>query len=349
MDNNAGALLDGVVGAADHVAFTNAGTWKTNGVSDFGTAAGASTNTLTNLGLIQAGLDDPAASASSSTFANLGAFNNGSSTATGVVSMMNGRVGNSLTVSGLFTGAAGHSVLALDAFLGGPGSMADELHLTGGSAGQTQILLNDTNTGPGAINQAGIVLVTGASHASSFILDPATPNYDKFFGGVDHGFFLYQLHDRSGTEELTSQFNLFGGQLPGLLIAMRQIFDSAGLGFLFDPGSGGHDRLAFSDSGVEPPRVWMTASNWRPDALTAGRQSLWASQLPGNSAGLEAAVEVNQSFLSRSSDSAEPSLTMDAGYAQSTASLVGGMDLVRRSAPGRAFVFGLMSGYVKSD
>ena len=82
---------------------------------------------LTNTGVIQAGYDAvpgfgiPVAS---TTFAHLGAFNNGTSTGKGVVTMINGTAGDVLTVSGLFTGAAGHSVLALDAYLGGDGSIA---------------------------------------------------------------------------------------------------------------------------------------------------------------------------------------------------------------------------------
>ena len=117
------------------------------------------------------------------------------------------------------------------------------------------ILINDTNTGAGAINTSGIVLVTGVTKASNFILDPATPHYDKLFGGIDHGFFLYQLHDKNGTDELTSSFNLLGGQLPGLLTGLEQIFDNAGLGFLFGGGFGFEsDRLSFSDAGPEAPR-----------------------------------------------------------------------------------------------
>ncbi len=355
LTNNAGGVLNGTITAANKASFVNSGTWDTTGTSDFGTAAGAASNSVTNLGMINTAFDSPASSSASTTFADLGAFHNGSSATTGVVSMMNGHVGDVTTISGLFTGATGHSVLAEDAFLGGNGSTADQLHLGGGSAGQTQILINDTNTGSGAINTAGIVLVTGSSKASTFVLDTATPHYDKLFGGIDHGFYLYQLQDKGGTEELTSSFNILGNQLPNLLTGLQQIFNSAGLGFLFGGGGfggfgfAGNDRLAFGDNDAQAPRVWMTADNWRPDALNAGRQSLWASELPGDTAGLASSVEVNQSFLSRSFDGAEPSLTMDTGYGQSTASLVGGMDLVRGHSGDQAFVAGLLTGYVQSD
>jgi hypothetical protein len=349
LTNAAGGWLDGRLTAADHVAFTNAGLWQFTGVSDFGTPAGAADNSLTNVGMIQTAFDPTASATTTSVFADLGAFHNGSSSATGVLTMMNGLAGDVTQVSGLFTGATGHSVLGLDAFLGGPGSKADELQLSGGSAGQTMILINDTNRGAGAINLTGIVLVTGVSHSNNFVLDPATPNYDHAFGGIDHGFFLYRLNTVGGTAELTSQPNLFFGQLPGLLQALRQIFDSAGFGFPFDGNDHGRDRLALAGDGAETPRMWMDASNWRPGVLTERHSDLWASQLPGGSDVLAASVEVGQSFLSRSSDSAEPSLTMDAGYGQSTASLVSGFDLVRRRAENSAFVAGLLSGYVQSD
>src|SRR5436305_8379972 len=93
-------LLYGRGTAADNVKFVNHGVWKTTGTSDFGSAAGAATNTLRNVGVIQAALDGPASSTTSTTFAHLGAFRNGSASATGTVTMINGLAGDVLTVTG---------------------------------------------------------------------------------------------------------------------------------------------------------------------------------------------------------------------------------------------------------
>lgn len=340
-----GGLLDGRIQATDNVSFRNRGQWLTSGLSDFGTSKGAGSNSLTNLGLIQVGADGPAAAAMSTTFAHLGAFNNGSSRSTGVISMVNGRAGDSLTISGAFTGESGHSVLVVDAFLGGPGSMADVLHLNG-SSGRTSIIVNDVNPGPGALNKAGITLVTGVTGRNGFVIDPSTPNYDRRFDGIDHGFYLYELDIKGGTAALTSRPGVKAAHGPSLMTAAQQIFNATGLDDRLAEAITG-DRLERSEHGEH--RFWMNASNWRPSRLSQAREALWDSPLDMGGGGLESSTEVGRTFLSAAASGHGPDLAMDAGYAQNTASLISGADLVRRSGPDTAFVLGLVSGYVQSD
>jgi hypothetical protein len=340
LTNAASGLIDGQLTGADHVTFTNNGTWKIDGTSDFGTAAGAATNWVTNLGVIQVGLDNPAAAATASTLAHLGAFQNGGIATTGLITMVNGRNGDTLTVSGSFNGVTGHSVLAIDAFLGKVGSIADQLKVGGGTTGKTLIQVHDTNPGAAAVNPIGIPVVSGATIAANFAIDPASPNYDAAFQGVDHGFFVYTLHNVAGVEVLTSSVNLHGLLASSLLSAALDAFDFTSLETLLRGGRGfalGEDR----------PRIWMQASNWTPDRLSASRQSLWSSQALGAQPGLAGGAGMTRSLDIGGGLGSE--FTAGAGYAQRTASLVSGVDLVRHRGDGAAWSLGLASGYVASD
>ena len=83
-----------------------------------------------------------------------------------------------------------------------------------------------------------------------------------------------------------------------MLTGLQQIWTAAGLGSSGD-GGGGVDHLAFAGGGVEPPRVWMTASNWDPDRLNGGRQGLWSGSPGVSPSGLDSSVEVNRGYVSR--------------------------------------------------
>jgi autotransporter family porin len=53
----------------------------------------------------------------------------------------------------VFNGS-GQSAVAIDAFLGGPGSTADNFIIDGDVSGQTKVKVNNTNTGPGVFRKA---------------------------------------------------------------------------------------------------------------------------------------------------------------------------------------------------
>jgi autotransporter family porin len=58
----------------------------------------------------------------------------------------------------VFNGS-GKSQLAIDAFLGGPGSTADNFIIDGNVSGKTKVDVNNTNTGPRVFNKEGIPAV----------------------------------------------------------------------------------------------------------------------------------------------------------------------------------------------
>ena len=72
------------------------------------------------------------------------------------------------------------------AFLGGPGSTADNFVVQGNVSGSTTVDVNNTNTGPGVFNPVGIpvVFVTG---------NTPTGNEFSLAKPIDTGFFDYDL------------------------------------------------------------------------------------------------------------------------------------------------------------
>lgn len=336
VNNSKTGVIDGLIEGPGSITFNNAGTWGANGVSGFGAASRL--GSLNNTGLIQVGLTTASPAATSSVFGSLGRFNNGSAGATGTISMANGTPGDSLAISARFVGASGHSALYLDAFLGGPGSIADRLNLTG-SSGLTLIRINDTNKGSGALNSAGIVLVTGSSSASNFALDPTATNYDSRHKGIDHGLFLYSLAYHAGNEVLIGTAGAAALQLPSALSASQQIWQSTSIAPIESAASGGGANLE-GDEQADRPRVWMKAVNGASDDASA-TQPLFS--MVRASYGLDAASLFNQVNAGASGSG------FDTGYSLGTAMIIGGVDLVHRQNGLSRWSLGLASGYVDSD
>ena len=108
--------------------------------------------------------------AESSSFVGLERFEN-----KGTISLQDGRVGDTFRITNSFVSpyggiyyagappivfnGSGVSRLAVDAFLGGPGSTADNLIIDGDVSGKTRVTVNNTNPGPGVFNKQGIPVV----------------------------------------------------------------------------------------------------------------------------------------------------------------------------------------------
>ena len=344
--NEASGVLDGVFMAGGNVTFNNAGTWQTAAASDFGAAGG---NVLNNTGLIQIGQNVASGAPSAAAFLDLGAFNNGSASATGVISMVDQHVGDTLTVSGLFTGAVGHSLLALDVQLGGPGSTADELILQGGSAGKTLIRVNDVLHGHAALNPVGIVLVQGSSAASTFALDPTQPGYDPATQGIDKGLFTYPLVYSGGNELLVGEPGLSARQLATMGAAAEDVWSST------SPGDQSETHLAASlanggdDEMASGPHVWAQAVGGGTSRLNGGQTLLGRASFAGDptvDGGPPLAGVVQQT----SNVSAYGmSYGFNTGYAQNVSALLTGIDLGRRVGQQDAWSWGVSTGYLESQ
>ena len=334
--NSKTGVIDGLIGGSGAITLNNAGTWDVNGASTFG--AGSFRGGLYNTGTIQVGLTTSIPAAKTSSFNGLSIFANGSSTATGVISLENGTAGDMLTIAAPFVGASGHSILYLDAFLGGRGSIADQLHLTSGSSGQTLIRIHDTNSGAGAVNNAGIVLVTGVTSASNFALDPTGPGYDLKHHGIDHSLFLYSLSYANGDEVLIGSKGAGATQLPSVITAGQQIW--AATSFAPDHQSGPNSAAGFGEVGFDRPPVWLAAVDGLVDTsvetglLTSSPSAVNGEAGPAPAVRLSA-MQSNSGF--------------DTSYDLGVAMLTGGVDLVRHQGVASAWSLGVASAYVKSD
>jgi autotransporter family porin len=145
----------------------------------------------------------------------------------GTISLVDGKEGdtfeiaNTLGGTGLDFNAAKGSTLAVDAFLGAPGSIADNFIIDGNVTGRTALSVNNTNPGQGALNKQGIpvVFVTGAVNANAFYLPKP----------VDAGLFDYDLFFKPGPVDQFDLRSFPGGGahvLPQLLTAAQDIFHS---------------------------------------------------------------------------------------------------------------------------
>ena len=161
-------------------------------------------NSFTNSGVLNV--------AGSLTFNGLSSFNN----AGGLLDLRQGVLGNLntdvVTMSGGFAGGTG-SRLGLNAFLGGAGSTADQLHIGGGLTGTTSIIVADTNPGLGGFTgKAGIPLITvgGSSATATLRLDDESTVIGGHYldlgssGVLVKGLFNYVLTDVPGGYSLIS-------------------------------------------------------------------------------------------------------------------------------------------------
>ena len=338
--NRGNGILSGDIFGKGEITVTNAGTWQVGGKQGYESSGG----TITNVGTIEfAPFFLHVLEVSSRGFASLdGAtvFRNGSSTATGVINLANGNVGDRLSIDSPFVGARGHSVLNLDAFLGGPRSSADQLQLDGGSSGQTLIRIYDRNPGHGAVNSDGIVLVTGATAAADFVLDPTVPAYDKKNNGIIHGLYLYSLAFQRGNEVLIGTGGPAAHQLTTSLTVGQSILSSTD----FSSSGGGSGAAGFVGftggdfAGADRPRIWTAAVNTlAPDPMGQGR---YAGR-PGESQ-MAAAPTLRLSAV-------QSSAGMDTGYDQGLAMLKGGVDLIRHQDGKTSFSLGVGTAYIQSD
>ena len=158
-----------------------------------------------------------------SAFINLERFEN-----QGLISMQDKQAGDSFEISNTVGGrdlkfiGSGSSTLAVDSFLGGPGSISDTLTINGDVSGKTLVKVANTNPGLGAYNKEGIPVV---------YVNGATPKGNEFFlpHPIDTGFFDYDLFfgpTGSGVFELKSFLGQGAFVLPQLITAAQDMWHS---------------------------------------------------------------------------------------------------------------------------
>jgi len=128
----------------------------------------------------------------------------------GLITMVDGKNNDVFRISNTPGGTdltfigSGNSTLAVDAFLGGPGSTADHLIIEGSTAGRTLITVNNTNSSSARFDPVGIpvVFVDGNVDANDFYIDKPIDagffEYDLFFVPTGSGFFELKNHTGGG-------------------------------------------------------------------------------------------------------------------------------------------------------
>jgi hypothetical protein len=304
------ATLDfaGDTGTAPRDVFTNSGRLVA------GETTGASTLTLSGL----------------ETFNNSGSIFFGSLNGTSSDGQTNDRIVMTATTGGTSFVGSGTGTLFMDANLGvtaqancAAAVVADCLSIPGGTvSGTSRIRITNTNTGPGGLNTAGIVLVdagpTGTIGSGVFTLDTASTGYVTRggAGALDTGFFFYRLAP------------LGAGQV-GLVSA---------------PDAESFEFVQFGSAASE---IWhLTTGTWfdrQADlrvALDSGdRGGGWVRMF-----GDRLEREESASFTSGGT-----TFAFDTGYEQNTAGVIGGLDLIGGAGDGSGWLAGVSVGYVDSD
>lgn len=342
----------------DIVSNLSSNTWVTVGVNSFG----GGTDQVNNTGLTVTALNG--AQGETTTFTGLETFVNGSTVSTdaGLLTMIDetpGQIAYNGTrdvtyVSGVFVGQ-GNSRLGIDAYLGGPGSTADRLVIGGLDAsgnllpagtvatqGQTAIVVNDVNTGPGGYNPKGVMVVEvvnpdavsygkRGSQEASFVISSESAGYDPRFGGViDKGVVFYDLVTRGNDTYLVGVPDREAYELPRLVTGAQSIWYETSGGWLdrqadlrtyLDGGNGA--AVGRGGQQAVTPGVWAKAvGSW------GLRNSTTTATVPG------------------------AAYSYDTGYAQNTYGFIAGADFGKTnpSASGKdAVMFGVMAGYVTSQ
>jgi outer membrane autotransporter protein len=309
----------------------NSGEWVMRRSSDFGTG----TDAVNNSGIVSlysTGRDTVF-------LRGLENFNNTG----GLVTMVDGGIRDRIVLSGNFNGT-GDSTLAVDAFLGGPGSRADVLEVRGDVGGTTAVVVNDTNFGRVAkYNPRGIpvVEVGGFTDDGDFFLAG---------GAIPKGFFSYGLFLRDGSCDrafasasacwvLASTPNQAAHELPRLVTAANDIWhQSAGVWL---------DRTAdlrtqfFGVPGVALAadlKVVPKAPRGQPEPVYGGGPGFWVKGF-----GDWSSSDGNATFTAFGT-----SLSYDVSYDQATYGVQAGVDWSSNRVGYSTIIVGLMGGYVGS-
>ncbi|MEZ5828714.1 MAG: autotransporter outer membrane beta-barrel domain-containing protein [Hyphomicrobiales bacterium] len=142
-------------------------------------------------------------------FVNLERFSNH-----GLINMVDEQAGDTFQISNTVGGTdlnfdgGSNSELAVDTFLGGPGSKSDHFVIEGNTTGRTLLHVNNTNTGSARFNPVPIpvIFVEGNVKKNAFYLekpiDAGFFDYDLFFRPTGSGIFELKNHPGGGSHIL---------------------------------------------------------------------------------------------------------------------------------------------------
>jgi outer membrane autotransporter protein len=298
--NNSGSLTSDVVLTAGADRINNSGTFVVAANPDFGAGA----DVFANSGIVTVG--SGATAAVSPSFVGLETFTN----AGGTISLVNGRVGDTLTLPGTFSGT-GNSRLAVDAQLGTTAGV-DRLVVGGAASGSTTIQLN-TVAGSASLFNAGTIVVQAgaASAASAFQLDG---------GFVEQGLVRYELayNPADFSFRLTGAPSDAAFQMVSFVEGARSLWQKSA-DTVSGQLRGQRDHLWAQGGGEPSPRMWL--------------------QIHGSIEEREGGRAVSNFGQSR---------TVDTGFQQDYFGGQAGLDLGGGSGERGGFAVGVTGGYINS-
>ena len=256
----------------------------------------------------------------------------------GLISLVDGATNDQFTISNTPGGtdlnfvASGNSMLAVDAFLGGPNnSSSDVFVIEGNVSGVTTVAVNNTNPGLGVFNPGGIRVVT---------VTGATPNPNAFSLAepIDTGFFDYDLFftpTGSGFWSLKSYPGAGALLLPQLVTAAQDIWHQTSSTW-FDRTADLRVLLAGGAAPASAPNVYgdgAQASNFTP-AVWARGSGGWLGR--DDSETSTAYGRTNSFNLDRDLETVDFQMGLDLGT----------RDLL---SAGDVLVLGVLGGFVHAD
>ncbi len=251
--NNSGLLLGRIFSDDMNDVVNNSGTWSVLGSNSFASQTSLGSDVVNNSGTVITAFSS--GSLETTSFLGLETWNNGG----GLLSMLDGAHGDTTNMPGTaFNGGAG-SQLGLDTFLGAPGSISDVLSIGSSPSGTTNIIVIDSNGGPGAYNPTGILLVNGSSVSGAFILDPSSTNYNN--GILQKDLWDYELVFNGSQHLLVGEPGQVTHQIPVIAsVAQAAFVESAGL---WRDRTADLRYFANEGQGTGKPGAWVEGyGNW---------------------------------------------------------------------------------------
>jgi hypothetical protein len=277
----------------------------------------------------------------------------------GLITMQDGAPNDTLSTTGNFTGVS-NSTLAVDTFLGAPGSTSDKLVVGGNVSGSTLVKVNDVNPGPGAFNPVGITVVTvQGTGSTNFKVDPTSANYINFgpLGAINKGFFVYPLlYDPDPAYKFFGLPGPFAFNMPVAHTGAQSIFQETAdvwedrqgevrncmrHGLVATVG-GPSDGVDVEPVPLDPAGPLAVKTSRAP--LPKCGAGIWTKVMGGYTT-RTAAVNLGTAFGPQFAG-----LNFDNSYRQSTGAVIGGIDFGKSelTSPFDSLVFSLMGGYIES-
>ena len=253
----------------------------------------------------------------------------------GLITMQDGNA-NQQIVLGPYTNfnGTGNSRLAVDAFLGGPGSRADILVIGGNVTGTTHVVVNDVNPGFGAYNPVGIPVVVVGGNTT-------VTNFDLPGGPIVKGLFDYDLYLNTNKNVwvLASQPGTTANELPRVVRATEDVWHQSA-GVWLDRTA---DLRAYLNA-PQPacdPRMYVKAPCLAPAPSSIG-PGVWARAFGDWSHnGGTADVGPPDGLVGHTNH-------YDVSYHQDTYGVQAGFDFAAQRTGYENLVFGFMAGAVES-